>query len=44
MTAAAGAAPEPDALRVREAAAVWAHVRVTAEALEAALAAPPEAS
>jgi hypothetical protein len=44
MTAAAEASPEPDAVRVREAAAVWAHVRVTAEALEAALAAPPEAS
>jgi hypothetical protein len=42
MTAAAEAAPEPDVLRVEEAAAVWAHVRVTAEALEAALAAPPE--
>jgi hypothetical protein len=42
MTAAAGTAPEPDAQRVQEAAAVWAHVRVTTEALEAALAAPPE--
>ena len=40
MTAAREAAPEPDELRVQEAAAVWAHVRVTAEALEAALAAP----
>jgi hypothetical protein len=28
---------EPDALRVREAAAVWAHVRVLAESLEQAL-------
>ncbi len=42
MTAAAESAPEPDALRVQEAAAVWAHVRVTAGALEAALAAPPQ--
>jgi hypothetical protein len=42
MTAARETAPEPDALRVREAAAVWAHVRTTAEALEATLAAPPE--
>jgi hypothetical protein len=42
MTAARASAPEPDALRVREAAAVWAHVRITAEALEATLAAPPE--
>jgi hypothetical protein len=33
MTA-APSAPEPDELRVREAAAVWAHVRVLAEALE----------
>lgn len=42
MTAARESAPEPDELRVHEAAAVWAHVRITAEALEAALAAPPE--
>lgn len=42
MTAARESAPEPDELRVQEAAAVWAHVRTTAEALEAALAAPPE--
>ena len=44
MTAARESAPEPDALRVREAAAVWAHVRTTAEALEATLAASPESS
>ncbi|HMN99149.1 MAG TPA: hypothetical protein PKD59_07020 [Miltoncostaeaceae bacterium] len=42
MTAARESAPEPDELRVKEAAAVWAHVRTTAEALEATLAAPPE--
>ena len=42
MTAARESAPEPDELRVQEAAAVWAHVRTTAEALEATLAAPPE--
>jgi hypothetical protein len=42
MTAARESAPAPDELRVQEAAAVWAHVRTTAEALEAALAAPPE--
>jgi hypothetical protein len=42
MTAAAAA--EPDDLRVREAAAVWAHVRVLAEALERALGARPGAS
>jgi hypothetical protein len=42
MTAAHESAPEPDALRVQEAAAVWAYVRTTAEALEATLAAPPE--
>ena len=40
---AATTAPEPDEMRVQEAAGVWAHVRVTAEALEAALDAPPEA-
>ena len=40
---AATAAPESDEMRVQEAAAVWAHVRVTAEALEAALEARPEA-
>ena len=40
---AATTAPEPDEMRVQEAAGVWAHVRVTAEALEAALNAPPEA-
>ena len=34
---AAEAAPEPDEMRVQEAAAVWAHVRVLAEALEHAL-------
>lgn len=35
------AAPEADEVRVREAAAVWAHVRLLAEALEHTLAAPP---
>lgn len=35
------AAPEADEVRVREAAAVWAHVRLLAEALEQALASPP---
>ncbi len=34
-------APSPTRLRVREAAAVWAHVRVLAEALEQALGARP---
>jgi hypothetical protein len=38
---AATPAPGADELRVREAAAVWAHVRVLAEALEHALGAPP---
>jgi hypothetical protein len=42
MTAAAP--PEPDEARVREAAAVWAHVRVLAEALEQALGARPGTS
>jgi hypothetical protein len=42
MTAARASAPEPDEQRVQEAAAVWAHVRTTAEALEATLTAPPE--
>lgn len=37
------AAPEADAVRVQEAAAVWAHVRLLAEALEHALATRPEA-
>lgn len=37
------AAPEPDEVRVQEAAAVWAHVRLLAEALEHALATRPEA-
>lgn len=41
MTAAA--TREPDELRVAEAAAVWAHVRTLAEALERALSTPPEA-
>jgi ferric-dicitrate binding protein FerR (iron transport regulator) len=40
---AATSAPEPDEMRVAEAAAVWAHVRVLAEALEHALGAGPEA-
>jgi hypothetical protein len=39
MTAAVNA-PEPDAMRVEEAAAIWAHVRMLAEALEHALARP----
>ncbi|WP_217915521.1 hypothetical protein [Miltoncostaea marina] len=39
----ATAAPEPDAERVREAAAVWSHVRILTEALEAALASRPGA-
>ena len=42
MTAATGGAPEPDEMRVQEAAAVWAHVRLLAEALEHAREAPPE--
>ena len=42
MTAARESAPELDAVRVQEAAAVWAHVRTTAEALEATLTASPE--
>jgi hypothetical protein len=41
MTAAAGA-PEPDEMRIQEAAAVWAHVRLLAEALEHARETPPE--
>ena len=39
---AAQSAPEPDEMRVQEAAAVWAHVQVLAEALEHALGARPE--
>lgn len=39
---AAESAPEPDAMRVQEAAAVWAHVRVLAGALEHALSTRPE--
>ena len=39
---AATSAPEPEAMRVQEAAAVWAHVQVLAEALEHALGARPE--
>ncbi len=35
------AAPETDEVRVKEAAAVWAHVQILAEALEHALSAPP---
>ena len=38
---AATSAPEPDEMRVQEAAAVWAHVQVLAEALEHALGARP---
>ena len=38
------AAPETDEARVREAASVWAHVQVLAEALEHTLATRPEAS
>ena len=41
--ATAAPSPEPDELRVSEAAAVWAHVRLLAEALEHALGARPEA-
>jgi hypothetical protein len=41
MTAAADTAPEPDATRIEEAAAVWAHVRSLADALEHALRARP---
>lgn len=41
MSAATGA-PEPEEMRVQEAAAVWAHVRILAEALEHALRAHPE--
>lgn len=41
MTAAEAVAPEPEEMRIEEAAAVWAHVRMTAEALEHALRAPP---
>jgi hypothetical protein len=37
------AAPEADEVRVQEAAAVWAHVRLLAEALEHALSTRPEA-
>ena len=40
----AAASPEPDELRVSEAAAVWAHVSLLAEALEHALGARPGAS
>jgi hypothetical protein len=39
---AATSAPEPDEMRVAEAAAVWAHVQILAEALEHALKAAPE--
>ena len=39
----AATAPEPDEVRVQEAAAVWSHVRLLAEALEDALDAPPRA-
>jgi hypothetical protein len=39
---AADAAPEPEEMRVREAAAVWAHVQVLAEALEHTLQTRPE--
>jgi hypothetical protein len=42
MTAAVS--PEPEETRAREAAAVWAHVRVLAEALERALGARPGAT
>jgi hypothetical protein len=38
---AAASAPEPEEMRVQEAAAVWAHMRVLAEALEHALGARP---
>lgn len=38
----AATAPESDEVRVQEAAAVWAHVRLLAEALEHALDTPPE--
>lgn len=37
------AAPEPDEVRVQEAAAVWAHVRTLAEGLEHVLSTRPEA-
>ena len=37
------AAPETDEARVREAASVWAHVQVLAEALEHTLSTRPEA-
>jgi hypothetical protein len=40
---AATSAPEPDDMRVQEASAVWAHVRLLTEALEHALATVPEA-
>ncbi len=40
---AAESAPEPDEMRVQEAAAVWAHVRVLAEALGHVLSTRPEA-
>lgn len=40
---AATSAPEPDATRVEEAAAIWAHVRILTEALEHALSARPDA-
>lgn len=41
---AAESAPEPDEMRVAEAAAIWAHVQVLTEALEHALEATPETS
>lgn len=37
---AAASAPEPDEMRIAEAAAIWAHVQVLAESLEHALGAP----
>jgi hypothetical protein len=40
---AATSAPEPDEMRVQEAAALWAHVQVLAEALEHVLSTRPEA-
>ena len=40
---AATSAPEPDEMRVAEAASVWAHVQVLAEALEHVLSTRPEA-
>jgi len=41
---AATSAPEPDEMRVAEAASIWAHVQVLAEALEHVLSTRPEAS